>query len=61
MVDSESNEEFLKKQKEKVEAIKMACRDFNYEWPKSLWTGVMYYRGHNISVKEFNDWARNFK
>lgn len=38
----------------KEEAIASACRDHNYSWPKELWTGIMFYYGHRITITEFN-------
>lgn len=45
----------------KAETIKSACDFYNYKWPKDLWTGVMFFKGQKITIKEFNIWARNFK
>jgi len=42
-------------------AIKRATRDYDYKWPKQLWSGVMFYDGYRITIQEFNEWARNFK
>lgn len=39
----------------KETAIKMACRDNNYKWPKQLSNGIMFYNGHRITINEFND------
>lgn len=41
-------------------AIKLACRDNNYKWPKELSSGVMFYDGFRIIIQEFNEWARSF-
>lgn len=45
----------------KQTAIANACRDNNYRWPVELTSGVMFYDGYTITVKEFNDWAGNFR
>lgn len=45
----------------KREAIKSACAEHGYKWPKYLTSGVMFYQGCKITVDEFNDWARKFK
>lgn len=42
-------------------AIKLACRDNDYKWPKQLSSGIMFYCGHKITIAEFNEWARNFR
>lgn len=44
----------------KETAIKLACRDCDYKWPKELSSGVMFYGGQRITIQEFNAWARNF-
>ena len=41
-------------------AITLACAHFNYKWPKELTSGVMFYEGFRITVKEFNERARDF-
>jgi hypothetical protein len=41
-------------------AIKLACSEYDYEWPEKLWTGVMFFSGYTITVQEFNKWAENF-
>jgi hypothetical protein len=45
----------------KSEAIKLACRDCDYKWPKELFTGVMFYNGYRITIEEFTELARMFK
>jgi len=45
---------------DKKTAIRLACRDYNYKWPKHLFTGVMMYEGFRITIEEFNKEARLF-
>jgi hypothetical protein len=45
----------------RIEAIKLACRHYDYKWPKELWSGVMLFEGYKITIQEFNNWAKNFK
>ena len=45
----------------KEEAIKIACAEYDYNWPKHLFSGVMFYAGYRIDINEFNEWARKFK
>ena len=44
----------------KKEAIKLACNYYDYKWPKELFSGVMFYDGHKITIEEFTEWARMF-
>ena len=46
---------------DKLIAIKLACRDNDYKWPKQLSSGIMFYLGHRITIDEFNSWASKFK
>lgn len=45
----------------KEEAIKLACAAYDYKWPVTLPSGVMFFEGHKITIDEFNKWARKFK
>ena len=49
------------KQRDKEAAIKIACGDCDYKWPKDLSSGVMFYHGHRITIEEFNRFAEGFK
>lgn len=40
--------------------LRRAVSHYNYKWPKSLPSGVMFYEGLRITVIEFNKYARNF-
>ena len=42
-------------------AIQLACQHYDYKWPKSLPSGVMYYHGFEITIAEFNKTARQFR
>ena len=46
---------------EKETAIRLACSYFNYKWPKQLTSGIMFYNGFRITIKEFNELAKDFK
>lgn len=43
------------------DAVKQACAHYDYNWPKELTSGVMFFNGHRITIQQFNKWARNFK
>jgi hypothetical protein len=45
----------------KQEAIKLACFEYDYKFPKNLHSGIMFYCGYKITIDEFNQWARKFK
>ncbi len=51
----------MKKTTSRTQAIKEACAHYGHKWPKSLTSGVMYFNGHRITIKEFNKWASYFK
>lgn len=42
-------------------AIRLACYHFEYKWPESLFTGVMFYLGYRITIEEFNACVKLFK
>jgi len=44
----------------KQEAIKRACYFYNYKWPHSLPSGVMFFDGQRITIGEFVAWADLF-
>jgi len=44
----------------KQEAIKCACYHYDYRWPRSLPSGVMFFNGHRITIEEFMAWANLF-
>lgn len=49
---------------QKVDAadiVKRACAHFNYQWPASLTSGVMFFEGQRITIEQFNKCARMFK
>lgn len=52
-------EGFLEKHLEYMQSVKLAC--VYYNWPKELWTGIMFFQGQKITSSDFNNWARNFK
>lgn len=41
-------------------AIQNMCRHCDYKWPKNLCSGVAFYQGYKITIKEFNNYARLF-
>lgn len=45
----------------KILAIRSALAHYSYKWPKELWTGVMFYQGHKITIEEFNAQAKLFR
>lgn len=45
----------------KETAIRLACYHYNYQWPKSLFTGIMFYEGFKITIEEFQQCAKLFK
>lgn len=36
-------------------AIRQAVAEHDFKWPKQLWTGVMFWKGHRITTEEFNE------
>jgi hypothetical protein len=40
------------------ECVKLAAYHCNYKWPKELFTGIMYFNGHRITVEEFQAWSK---
>lgn len=42
-------------------AIQALCAKYNYKWPRYITSGVMFYDGIEVTIDEFNNWARKFK
>jgi len=41
--------------------IREAAYFHGYVWPKQLYTGIMFYKGHRITIEQFNAVAAMFK
>lgn len=48
------------KSSEYICALRGACHHHNYKWPSDLWTGVMFFQGHKITVEEFMECVNLF-
>lgn len=42
-------------------ALNRACAHYDYQWPKELSAGYMFFDGQRIQIDEFNEWANKFK
>jgi len=45
----------------KVQIIRRACFHYDYKFPKELYSGVLFFEGHKITIEEFNKQANLFK
>jgi hypothetical protein len=43
-----------------MDNIYLACVWHEYRWPKELTSGVMFFNGQRITIKEFNEVAKEF-
>jgi hypothetical protein len=46
---------------DRIMIIRQACYCYNYKFPKELWTGILLFKGIDITIEEFNKQAKLFK
>lgn len=46
---------------ERLSIIKNACIYFNFQWPRELTSGVMFFGGERITRREFQSVSRREK
>ena len=40
--------------------VRLACAARDYEWPKELTSGVMFYDGQRVTIEQFQEQAALF-